>query len=71
MYHDHGVGAHVTCPTGYVRLHGRNYRQWFAAKKSEDRYSFLYTPDQLEPWKERIEEIGEQAARTFVIANNH
>jgi uncharacterized protein YecE (DUF72 family) len=63
--------AHVTSRIGYVRLHGRNYEQWFAAKKTEDRYNFLYTPDQLEPWKERIEEISEQAERTFVVANNH
>lgn len=63
--------AHVTGSIGYVRLHGRNYQQWFAAKKVEDRYNFLYTPDQLEPWKERIEEISEQAERTFVVANNH
>jgi uncharacterized protein YecE (DUF72 family) len=66
----HGT-AHVTSPIGYVRLHGRNYQQWFAAKKSEDRYNFLYTPDQLEPCKERIEEIGEQTETTFVVANNH
>lgn len=63
--------THVTCSTGYVRLHGRNYQQWFTAKKSEDRYNFLYTPDQLESWKERIDGISEQAERTFVVANNH
>jgi uncharacterized protein YecE (DUF72 family) len=63
--------THVTASIGYVRLHGRNYQQWFAAQRSEDRYNFLYTPDQLEPWKERIEEISEQAERTFVVANNH
>ena len=63
--------THVTASTGYVRLHGRNYQQWFSAKKSEDRYNFLYTPDQLEHWRERIEEISEQAERTFVVANNH
>jgi uncharacterized protein YecE (DUF72 family) len=63
--------AHVTSRLGYVRLHGRNHEQWFSAKKSEDRYNFPYTPDQLEPWKERIEEIGEQTERTFVVANNH
>jgi Protein of unknown function DUF72 len=28
-------------------------------------------PDQLEPWKERIEEISELSEKTFVIANNH
>jgi uncharacterized protein YecE (DUF72 family) len=63
--------AHVTGSIGYVRLHGRNYQQWFSAQKTEDRYDFLYTPQQLEPWKERIEEIAEQAATTFVVANNH
>jgi len=63
--------AHVTGSIGYVRLHGRNYQQWFAAKKTEDRYNFLYRPDHLEPWKERIEEIAEQAETTFVVANNH
>jgi uncharacterized protein YecE (DUF72 family) len=63
--------AHVTSRVGYVRLHGRNYRQWFAASKVEDRYNFLYTPDQLEPWKERIEEIGQETQRTFAITNNH
>jgi uncharacterized protein YecE (DUF72 family) len=62
--------AHVTGSIGYVRLHGRNYQQWFAAQKVEDRYNFLYTPDQLEPWKDRIEEIAEQAETTFVVANN-
>lgn len=63
--------SHVTDSTGYVRLHGRNYQQWFSAKKSEDRYNYLYPPEQLESWKERIEEIGEQAERTFVVTNNH
>src|SRR5690348_3625840 len=45
--------AHVTSRIGYVRLHGRNYQQWFAAEKPHDRYNYLYTPEQLEPWKER------------------
>ena len=63
--------THVTGSTGHVRLRGRNYQQWFSAKKNEDRNNFLYTPDQLEHGKERIEEISEQAERTFVVANNH
>ena len=63
--------THVTGSIGYVRLHGRNYQQWFSAKKTEDRYNFLYTPEQIESWKERIEEIAEQAETTFVVANNH
>jgi hypothetical protein len=52
-------------------VHGRNYREWFTAEKCEERYNFLYTPDQLEPRKERIEEMSELTDKTFVIANNH
>src|SRR5262249_36745275 len=61
----------VTSPIGYVRLHGRNYDQWFEAEKSADRYNYLYKPKELAGWKERIESIAERAKITFVVANNH
>ena len=63
--------SHTTSPIGYVRLHGRNYKQWFEAERSEDRYNYLYKQSELVPWKEKIEEISRQAEKTFVIANNH
>jgi uncharacterized protein YecE (DUF72 family) len=62
---------HVTSPVGYVRLHGRNYDQWFEAEKCEDRYNYLYTEKQLEGWKGRIERIAGKAEVTYVITNNH
>ena len=34
---------HVTSPVGYVRLHGRNYKEWFEADNRDDRYNYLYT----------------------------
>jgi len=63
--------THVTSTIGYVRLHGRNYDQWFEAEKSADRYNYLYKPIELVGWKERIEIIAERAKTTFVVANNH
>jgi uncharacterized protein YecE (DUF72 family) len=63
--------THTTSSIGYVRLHGRNYKQWFEAERSEDRYNYLYKPSELAPWKEKIDEITRQAEKTFVIANNH
>ncbi len=63
--------AHVTSGIGYVRLHGRNYDQWFEAEKSADRYNYLYKPNELVGWKERVEKIAEKAKITFVVANNH
>jgi uncharacterized protein YecE (DUF72 family) len=62
---------HVTAPVGYVRLHGRNYDQWFEAEKGEDRYNYLYSEAELAGWKDKIERIAHKADVTYVIANNH
>ncbi len=62
---------HVTAPVGYVRLHGRNYEQWFDSDSRDDRYNYLYTAPELRNWKTRIDAIAEKAEKTFVIANNH
>lgn len=62
---------HVTSPVGYVRLHGRNYDQWFEAEKCEDRYNYLYSEAQLAGWKDKIERIATKAEVTYVVANNH
>ena len=56
---------------GYVRLHGRNYEQWFDSDSRNDRYNYLYTDPELRSWKTRIDTIAEKAEKTFVIANNH
>jgi uncharacterized protein YecE (DUF72 family) len=62
---------HVTSGVGYVRLHGRNYDQWFDSDSRNDRYNYLYKPAELEKWKEKIEIIAHRAESTYVIANNH
>ena len=60
----------VTGPLGYVRLHGRNYEKWFAHEESWERYNYLYTKDELEPWVRRIESMA-RSKETYVITNNH
>ena len=62
---------HVTASIGYVRLHGRNYEQWFDSDSRNDRYNYLYTDPELKHWKARIDTIAGKAQKTFVIANNH
>src|SRR3989440_8240161 len=62
---------HVTSQLGYVRLHGRNYDQWFDAEKAADRYNYLYSEAELSGWKEKIERIAQKAEITYVVANNH
>jgi uncharacterized protein YecE (DUF72 family) len=62
---------HVTAPIGYIRLHGRNYDQWFDSDNRNDRYNYLYKECELEDWKERIENVAHKAQTTYVITNNH
>jgi uncharacterized protein YecE (DUF72 family) len=62
----------ATSQLGYVRLHGRNYQDWFREKAPrDDRYNYLYSPDELEPWITRIKEIAAKTKESYVITNNH
>jgi uncharacterized protein YecE (DUF72 family) len=63
--------AHATSVVGYIRLHGRNYKQWFAETNVRDRYDYLYSSKELTEWKERALEIAGKAETTYVVANNH
>jgi uncharacterized protein YecE (DUF72 family) len=64
--------ALTTSPVGYVRLHGRNYQNWFREKAERDeRYDYLYSLDELDPWITRITEVAKNARETYVITNNH
>ena len=62
---------HVTSPVGYVRLHGRNYKEWFQADNRNDRYNYLYKPAELKPWTEKIRSVAEKSLKTLAITNNH
>jgi uncharacterized protein YecE (DUF72 family) len=62
----------TTSQIGYVRLHGRNYQDWFRDKAPrDDRYNYLYSIDELEPWITRIKDIAAKTKESYVITNNH
>jgi uncharacterized protein YecE (DUF72 family) len=64
--------ARATSPVGYVRLHGRNYENWFSENaKPADRYDYLYSLEELRPWVANIREVANNAQETYVITNNH
>jgi uncharacterized protein YecE (DUF72 family) len=66
--------AIATSPVGYVRFHGRRYDTWFSddpTTPSHERYNYLYTAEELNPWVDRIRTITEHTADMFVITNNH
>jgi uncharacterized protein YecE (DUF72 family) len=56
----------------YVRLHGRNYKNWFRAGAGrDDRYDYLYEKDELQEWIDRIKQLGQKSGKIYVITNNH
>ncbi len=63
--------AHATAPLGYVRLHGRNYDQWFDPPTGADRYNYLYSEAELAGWQKTIQSLAAKTERVFVITNNH
>jgi uncharacterized protein YecE (DUF72 family) len=66
--------ALATARVGYVRVHGRNYRDWFRKGAGRDaRYDYLYTADELGPWAERVRELAEEprVEDVYVVTNNH
>lgn len=73
LFHDSiKPSAEVTSDLGYVRLHGRNYQNWFREEANVlERYDYLYSPEELDPWVSRIKEVAAKARQTFVITNNH
>ena len=64
----------ATAPVGYVRVHGRNYKDWFREKAGRDaRYDYLYTAAELAPWAERARALAEdpRVEDVYVVTNNH
>jgi uncharacterized protein YecE (DUF72 family) len=64
----------TTGGVGYIRLHGRRYDTWFsddAELPRHERYNYLYSESELEPWAKRVEHVAHHSDKTFVITNNH
>ena len=55
----------------YLRLHGRNAAQWWKHDSSEDRYNYLYSAEELEPFAEAAQAASRQVKKAYLYANNH
>jgi uncharacterized protein YecE (DUF72 family) len=67
-----GATKKVTSKTGYLRLHGRNVKEWFREGAGRDaRYDYLYNEFEIFEITERIRQISKEAEETYVITNNH
>ena len=64
--------SHLTSQVGYLRCHGRNYRDWFREGAGRDaRYNYLYNEEELDQQKDLIRAIEEKASDVYAVYNNH
>jgi uncharacterized protein YecE (DUF72 family) len=58
-------------PLSYVRLHGRNAARWWDHDAAEDRYNYLYSREELEPFAEVARARARGGSRVLMYLNNH
>ena len=60
-------------PLTYIRLHGRNAAAWWDHATAEDRYNYLYSREELQPFAEIAREASASAGKRRVLIhfNNH
>lgn len=62
----------VTSNLAYIRLHGRNAKNWFRDGAGRDqRYDYLYSEEEIQFWVEKAKRIAQRAENLFIITNNH
>ncbi len=65
-------GSRVTSGVGYLRLHGRNYQNWFKEDAGRDaRYDYLYSKEEIDEVTRLLRTIKQDAEETYAITNNH
>jgi uncharacterized protein YecE (DUF72 family) len=55
----------------YMRLHGRNAAQWWTHDKAEDRYNYLYSPNEVSEFVETLDAAREIVKKAYLYTNNH
>lgn len=55
----------------YMRLHGRNAAQWWRHDRSEDRYNYLYSDDELKEFSDVAGAANELVKKSYLYTNNH
>ena len=55
----------------YMRLHGRNAAQWWRHDKSEDRYDYLYSNDELKEFSKTADAARRLVKKLYLYTNNH
>jgi uncharacterized protein YecE (DUF72 family) len=55
----------------YMRLHGRNAAQWWHHARSEDRYNYLYSREELREFADAAGAASTLVKKSYLYTNNH
>jgi uncharacterized protein YecE (DUF72 family) len=55
----------------YLRLHGRNAEKWWRHDKSEDRYNYLYSTEELRDFSDTADAARRLVKKAYLYTNNH
>jgi len=55
----------------YMRLHGRNAKEWWRHEKTEDRYNYLYTAPEISEFVETLDAARAIVGKAYLYTNNH
>jgi uncharacterized protein YecE (DUF72 family) len=61
----------------YLRLHGRNAKEWWDHDESEDRYNYFYSAEELRPIANKVRDVltmarpGQAVKKAYLFLNNH
>jgi uncharacterized protein YecE (DUF72 family) len=55
----------------YLRLHGRNAKDWWRHAHRDDRYNYLYSGDELKEFSETADAARRLVKKSYLYLNNH
>ena len=55
----------------YMRLHGRNAKEWWHHAKSEDRYNYMYSAEELQEFSDIAGAAKDLVKKSYLYTNNH
>ena len=55
----------------YLRLHGRNAKEWWDHAESEDRYNYFYSAGELQPIANKVRDVRAMVKKAYLFLNNH
>ena len=55
----------------YMRLHGRNAKEWWHHAHRDDRYNYLYSGDELQEFADIAGAAKELVKKSYLYTNNH